>query len=100
MEPRRTPRAPVTLDLKLSRRRGAPVCGHTEDLGPGGARVVVDRPLQVDEELDFDLTWPDGHVDGRCRVVRQQGLNCYALRFEALEADAAARLGGVVARTT
>jgi hypothetical protein len=84
--------------LTLLRRRGRPVTGHTEDIGPGGARIVVDRPLSVDEELDFDLTLGDAHVDGRARVVREQGFNRYALRFEVLEADALALLNGAVTR--
>lgn len=83
---------PVTL----MRRRGSPVNGHTEDLGPGGARIVVDRPLTVDEELVFDLRIGEEHVDGRARVLRQQGANCYALRFEALDPQATELLTGAV----
>jgi hypothetical protein len=70
------------------RRRGTPVDGHTADVGPGGARIVVDRPLSIDEELGFDLILGQAHVDGRARVLRQHGFNCYALRFESLDAAA------------
>lgn len=75
---------PVTL----MRRRGSPVGGRTEDVGPDGARIVVERPLTIDEELGFDLVLGDVHVDGRARVLRQQAGNRYALRFEQLDAAA------------
>ena len=82
-EKRRTSRTVVQLPCTLARRRGNPVKGMTQDVGPGGMRVVTDRPLTMDEELEFDLA-PDepGHPHGRARVVRQQRSNCYALRFE------------------
>jgi hypothetical protein len=85
---RHSPRVPLDCPLTLSRRRGGPVGGHTEDVGPGGARIVVDRPLGIDEELAFDLVLGDVHVDGRARVVRQQSPTHYALRFESLDAAA------------
>jgi PilZ domain-containing protein len=97
-EQRRTPRTALACPVVLLRRRGGPVTGRTEDVGPGGARVVVDRPLGVDEEVEFDLTLGGAHVDGRARVLRQQGLNCYALRFERLDPAAAQALRGAVAR--
>jgi len=87
---------PVTL----MRRRGGAVGGHTEDVGPGGARVVVDRPLGIDEELAFDLVLGDVHVDGRARVLRQQGANRYALRFESLDAAATDVLTAAAMRAT
>src|SRR4051794_19336651 len=97
---RRAPRSPVSCPVTLVRRRGRPIAGHTEDLGQEGARVVVDRPLAVDEELRFDLTGPGGrHVDGRARVVRQQRPDCYALRFEGLDAASLELLGGVLTDT-
>jgi hypothetical protein len=86
--------------VTLSRRRGAPVGGHTEDVGPGGARIVADRPLSIDEELNFDLILGDVHVDGRARVLRQQASNRYALRFEYLDAAAAHLLTDAATRTT
>ena len=86
---RHSPRVAIDCPLTLLRRRGAPVDGHTEDVGPGGARIVVDRPLTIDEELDFDLVLGGVHVDGRARVLRQQSSNRYALRFESLDAAAA-----------
>jgi hypothetical protein len=97
-EQRHSPRVTLDCPVMLVRRRGGPVSGHTEDVGPGGARIVVDRPLTVDEELGFDLTLGDRHVDGRARVVRQQGLNRYVLRFEALGEEATAMLLGAATR--
>src|SRR5215212_7558643 len=96
MESRHQPRAELALDVTLIRRRGAPVCGHTEDLATDGARVVVERPLALDEELQFDLACPDRHIEGRARVVRQQRPDCYALRFEGLDAPALHALTGVI----
>jgi hypothetical protein len=90
----------MTWPVTLRRRRGRPIAGQTEELATAGARVVVERPLALDEELHFDLTCPDGrHVGGRARVVRQQRPGCYALRFEALEPPALALLSGVLSDT-
>jgi hypothetical protein len=98
-EQRQAARVPIDCPVTLLRRRGSPVDAHTEDVGPGGARIVCDRPLGIDEELTFDLTLGDAHVDGRARVLRQQGLHCYALRFEALGEAALALLDAAVKRT-
>jgi hypothetical protein len=100
LEQRHSPRAPIDCPVTLSRRRGGPVGGHTADVGPGGASIVVERPLSIDEELNFDLILGDVHVDGRARVLRQQAHNRYVLRFEHLDAAAAHRLTDAVARAT
>jgi c-di-GMP-binding flagellar brake protein YcgR len=95
-ERRAAPRAVVELEVTLSRGRGSPVHGHTVDLSTGGTRVRVmtDRPLHVDELLAFELSaGHDGLVVGaRVRVLRMQTDTVYALRFENLTDDAAARL--------
>jgi hypothetical protein len=98
VEQRHSPRVPIDCPVKLLRRRGSPVDGHTADVGPGGASIVVDRPLSIDEELDFDLVLGDVHVDGRARVLRQQSFNRYALRFESLDAAAARHLTNAATR--
>jgi hypothetical protein len=95
---RHSPRVALDCPLTLLRRHGGPVDGHTEDVGPGGARIVVDRPLSIDEELDFDLILGDVHVDGRARVLRQQAPGRYALRFESLDAAATHLLTHAVSR--
>lgn len=82
---RSTPRAKVYLPLTLARaeRHGAPVAARTVDLSTGGARVVADRPLKVDELLRFDLDCTGGaHVCGECRVLREHVGRTYAVRFE------------------
>jgi hypothetical protein len=99
LEQRHGPRARLDCPLTLLRRGGGPVDGHTEDVGPDGARIVVDRPLSIDEELNFDLIIGDAHVNGRARVLRQQASNRYALRFEYLDAGAANLLTDAVTRT-
>lgn len=83
IEQRHSTRANVELPCTLARRRGNPVEALTTDVSAGGMCVVTDRPLSIDEELEFDLA-PDvpDHPHGRARVVRQQRVNCYALRFE------------------
>jgi hypothetical protein len=100
MEQRRNPRAQLALALVLKRAKGGPVSCRTIDVGAGGARVTTDRPLRVDELLAFDLiTDGEGHIEGRCRVLRQQGLNQYGLRFEDVDAAALELLTGAASRT-
>jgi hypothetical protein len=99
MEQRRSPRTQLSLTLVLTRHKGGPVSGQTIDVGAGGACVATDRPLRVDELLAFDLALDgEGHVDGHCRVLRQEGLNQYALRFEDVDAATAELISGVIGR--
>ena len=93
------PRAKVDLPVTLMRAHGNPVAGRTLDLGAGGMRLHVDRPLRVDERLAFDLE-VDGaeHVEGNCRVLREQAANCYAVGFEHLRPAACDRLERIVRR--
>ena len=96
---RHSPRAQIALALILRRHKGGPVSCRTVDVGCGGACVTTDRPLRVDELLAFDLELDDrAHVDGHCRVLRQQGLNRYALRFEDVDAATLELLTGAVDR--
>ena len=95
---RRSPRAQLALALILTRHKGGAVSCRTIDVGPGGACVSADRPLRVDELLAFDLELGGAHVDGHCRVLRQQGLNEYALRFEDVNAASIELLSGAIAR--
>ncbi len=90
---RRQPRAEIQLDCVLTRGKGSPIACHTINVGPGGMCVATDRPLGVDEVLHFDLPIRGNHVDGDARVLREQGPNVYALRFETMRDDAAAHLG-------
>jgi PilZ domain len=86
---RRSPRAKVKVRCTLHRKRGGPITGHTVDLGPGGMCVCTTRPLAADEVVRFELP-PD--IDGRGRVLRQQGHDTYAVRFELLGEPARAEL--------
>ena len=96
---RASPRIEVTLPLRFDRAKGhgKPVAARTVDLSTGGARVVADRPLKVDEVLHFDLHCDGGaHVCGECRVLREHVGRTYAVRFERLDGeDAAAELSRV-----
>ena len=85
VEQRRSPRAAIELECTLQRRSGSPIACHTVDVGPGGMCVCSARPLAQDELLDFELP---PRIRGRARVLRQQGFDTYAVRFEALEAAA------------
>jgi len=92
---RATPRAEVACAVTLTRRKrhgsgvGAPVTGETQDLGPGGMRICTERPLKVDEKLEFDLTLGDGaHVCGSAHVVRVSPRHVYALCIDTLAASA------------
>ena len=84
---RAAPRVNVTLDLMLQRDRGGAITCRTVDVGPGGMRVTSERPLSIDEVLEFDLPVADHHAHGRARVLRMQDHQTYALRFEELDED-------------
>lgn len=81
---RRAPRVQITVPCALRRRRGAPLPCETLNLGPGGMLISSPRPLTVDESLDIDLADLDMRVVGPARVLRHQGHDLYALRFEGL----------------
>jgi hypothetical protein len=84
-ERRVTQRTDLALDGVLRRRTGSTISVQTVNVGPGGMCVTTQRPLAIDEVLDFDLPLAGAeHVDGRARVVRQERPNRYALRFEGL----------------
>jgi hypothetical protein len=99
-EHRTCPRVAAALVLHLGRSVGSDVSARTADVGLGGARVVSDRPLRVDEELRFDLELDDGgaHLIGVARVLRQHRHDQYALRFEQLDPDGLSALGAFVER--
>jgi len=93
-ERRRSWRTAIELDCLLHRRAGKQVQAHTVDLGPGGMRVHTERPLAVDEVLEFEL--PDrARINGRVRVLRELNYRVYALRFETLGDEARAEIAAV-----
>jgi hypothetical protein len=92
-EQRRALRAEVDLECVLYRQTGSPVRARTVDVGPGGMSVTTTRPLAADELLTFDL--PPARatpLTGHARVLRQQGHDVYALRFEHLPEAVRAQL--------
>ena len=98
---RSAPRVEVGLPVTFARAKGhgKPVSARTLDLSVGGARIAADRPLKVDETLEFDLVATDGtHITGDCLVLREHVGRTYAVRFERLAdsegADELARLTG------
>jgi hypothetical protein len=96
-EQRACPRVAVALDVRLGRKVGNDVIGRSHDLSASGARVVTDRPLRIDEELEFALDLPHGaHLTGTVRVLRQHRHDMYALRFEHIEPRASGLLGDFV----
>lgn len=82
--PLRAPRAQIIMSCTLRRRTGSPIPAETLDLGPDGMRVTSPRPLSEDETIDFDLPNLEMRVAGHARVLRQQRLHVYVLRFERL----------------
>jgi hypothetical protein len=84
--------ARVSLPCTLRRRVGAPISARTLEVGPGGMCVSSPRPLATDETVEFDLPDVEMRISGHARVVRQQRLNVYALRFEDLPEPMARRL--------
>ena len=90
-ERRRTWRTEISLECLLHRRTGKMIGTQTVDIGPGGMAVHSDRPLTVDETLEFELpTRP--RINGRARVLREQAYHVYALRFEKLGDQARAEI--------
>lgn len=91
---RRSWRIPITLECELHRRTGRTIQARTVEIGPGGMRVSSDRPLAVDETLEFEL--PErARINGRVRVIREQAYRCYALRFEKLGDEARAEIAAL-----
>jgi hypothetical protein len=85
------------MECTLRRRSGSPITARTVDLGSGGMCVASKRPLSPDEVLNFEL---GPQISGRARVLRQQGWERYAVRFESLADPARAELDGIVALRT
>jgi hypothetical protein len=90
-ERRRSWRTEIALECTLHRRTGKTIDAQTLDVGPGGMRIKTNRPLSVDEVLEFEL--PDrARINGRARILREQGYRIYAVRFEKLGDEARAEL--------
>jgi hypothetical protein len=90
-ERRRTWRTEIALECTLHRRTGKTIEAQTLDVGPGGMQIKTNRPLSIDEVLDFEL--PDrARINGRVRILREQGYRIYAVRFEKLGDEARAEL--------
>jgi hypothetical protein len=95
---RRAPRFAAAVPCTLSRAKGSAITAQTVDVGPGGLCVCSARPLSTDEVLTVDLDPTDDlHVFGRARVLRQQGHDTYALRFEGLAAPVREQLQALAA---
>jgi hypothetical protein len=90
-ERRRSWRTELSLACHLHRRTGKMIEARTVDIGPGGMRVSTNRPLSVDEVLEFELV-DRGRINGRARVLREQAYRIYALRFEKLGDEARAEI--------
>jgi hypothetical protein len=86
-ERRRTWRTEISVECLLHRRTGKMIDAQTVDIGPGGMAVHANRPLAVDETLEFELP-SNARINGRARVLREQGYRIYALRFEKLGDEA------------
>ena len=90
-ERRRSWRSEISLVCHLSRKTGKVIEARTLDIGPGGMRIHVQRPLAPDELLEFEL--PErARINGRARVLREQGYRIFALRFEKLGDEARAEI--------
>ena len=92
---RRIDPASVSLPCTLRRRVGAPISARTLEVGPRGMCVSSPRPLAQDETVEFDLPDVEMRISGHARVVREQRLNVYALRFEGLPAPMERRLHAI-----
>lgn len=100
-EQRANPRVAVAVEVSLGRKVGNDVHATTCDLSATGACITCARPLRVDEEVRFDLALPEGgRCGGKARVLRQQGHDTYALRFEHMSPATHAALDAFVGGTT
>jgi len=88
----RSPQAAVELPCILRRRSGAPIPATTRNVGPRGMRIVSPRPLALDETVGFELPNLDMRVSGIARVLRQERMHVYVLRFEGLPEPMTRRL--------
>jgi hypothetical protein len=79
VDKRRAPRVNVAVRCALRRGSGSSIQAETLNLGPGGALLRTGRPLTIDESLEFAL---DMRITAPARVLRQEGHDVYALRFE------------------
>ena len=91
---REVTREAMVVPCTLRRQRGKAIHCETIDLSEGGMAVASERPLATDELVVFDLP----AVRGRARVLREQAYHVYALRFEAMPAEARTALERLVAR--
>jgi hypothetical protein len=96
-ERRRSWRTEVSLECLLLRKTGKTIDARTLDIGPGGMRLHTNRPLAIDELLDFEL--PDrARINGRVRVLREHAYRVYAVRFEKLGDEARAEIASLAER--
>jgi c-di-GMP-binding flagellar brake protein YcgR len=93
---RRGWRTEIALECLLHRRTGKTIEAQTLDLGPGGMRVKTNRPMAVDETLDFELP-EHARINGRARVVNERGYRVYGLRFDDLGDEARAEIAALAA---
>ncbi len=98
-ERRRNWRTEITVVCHLSRKTGKVIDAKTLDLGPGGMRIHTNRPLSPDEMLEFELP-EHARINGRARVLREQGYRIYAVRFEKLGDEAREAIAHLVAAAT
>src|SRR3954469_23536678 len=90
-ERRRSWRTEIALECTLHRRTGKTIEAQTLDIGPGGMRIKTNRPLSVDEVLEFELPGR-ARINGRARILREQGYRICAARCEKLGDGAGAEL--------
>lgn len=81
---RGSPRTQVAVACALRRRNGRAIAAQTLNLGRGGALLRAERPLSIDETLEFELAELDRRIATPARVLRHEGHHIYALRFEQL----------------
>jgi hypothetical protein len=87
----------VCVPVTLSRKKGSAIPCRSVDVGMGGMCVTAERPLSIDEALEFEVALADGAaLTGRARVLREQAHRVYALGFERLPAVAAHGLAQLI----
>ena len=67
--------------------------------GRAACAIHTNRPLAPDELLEFELP-EHARINGRARVLREQGYRIYAVRFEKLGDEARAEIAALASAAT
>jgi len=104
LQRRAHPRVPASIPVRcrIAKHPGATCTGRAVNLSPGGARVAIDRRVEVGDRvgLDFDGAGAELHLDGRVVMAIPDGQDSVwsvSVAFEAPRPQVAATLAELLA---